>query len=89
MWSGCLHSLDQYIQAGQLILLFHLHQEMDLLAQAIEVLQKGIQLSSYMWPDDEGVAHISEPELWLSVSGHQCCLLEVLHEESCYHRREG
>lgn len=51
----------------------------------MEVFQESIQLCSSTWPDNEGIIHISESELWLSVCGHQCRLLKVFHEESCYH----
>ena len=58
---GVLIPLDQYIQEGQLILLLYLHCELYLLTKAIEVIQEGDQLYSYMGPDDESIVHVSKP----------------------------
>ena len=72
---------DQHIKERQLGLLFNLHCELDLLTEIVQMIQEGDQLGSAMGPYDEGVIHVPEPELWLSVRCYQCRLLEVFHEQ--------
>lgn len=45
--------------------LLHLHGELDVLTQTIQMFQEDIQMYSSMGPDNEGVIHILKPELWL------------------------
>ena len=58
---------DQHIKEQQLVLLLNLHCELDLLTEIVQMIQEGNQLGSAMGPYDEGVVHVPEPELWLSV----------------------
>ena len=48
---GVLILLEQHVQEGQLYLL----------TKAIEEIQEGDQLCSYMGPDDESIVHVSKP----------------------------
>jgi hypothetical protein len=52
---------DVYVQQGKMDLLLTLHGELNIPVQAIQVVEKLLQLFWSMWSDDKSVVHIMEP----------------------------
>ena len=54
-------SSDQYIKECDLSFTLFLHSELYRVTYTVEMFKEAAKVGAVVWPDDEGVVHISDP----------------------------
>jgi hypothetical protein len=79
----------QSVKEGKVAISFHLHGELTVLVDTVQVIRAVPQPVGSTWPDDESAIHITEPAERLMGSPVEFHLLEILHKELAVTRDNG